>query len=219
MDLRATPLVRCLRALLLALVVTAAGSLAHVSAAGRMPGWASLLTLYAVVAAGCAVVLGGEASTRRLVVLTVGGQLVVHGVLSGLSGHTGATVMSHAPHGGMAHPGSGSGSLVPAWLGHGVDDLLAHPLMALTHVLAGAAVGLWLSVGERALWSLVRLARCTARTALARAAGALRLHPVVLRRAARAVGVRAVAVDPLPLLPVWSRGVARRGPPGALLPH
>lgn len=221
MDLRATPLVRSLRALLLAAVVVAAGSVAHASAGGRMPDWASLLTLYAVVAAGCAVVLGGEASARRLVVLTVGGQLVVHGVLSGLAGHTAMTAASHGPHGGTTHPGAATGSSlpVPDWLGHGVQDVLHQPLMAVLHVVAATAVGLWLAVGERSLWSLVRLARCTAVDTLTRAVGALRVHPGVLRAVPRAVGVRAAMVDPMPLLPIWSRGVARRGPPSPHVPH
>ncbi|GAA1923116.1 hypothetical protein [Nocardioides hwasunensis] len=216
MDLRASLLVRSVRALLLAAVVVAAGTFAHVSAAGAMPGWASMLTLYAVVAGACAVVLGGEASALRLVTLTVGGQVVVHGVLSGLGGHAAGAAMAHGPHGEMVHPGGGPS---PAWLTHGIDDMVAHPVMAATHIGAAAAVALWLAVGERALWTLVRLARCSARSLLARAAVAVGLHPVVLLAGRRAVGVRRVALDPLPLLPVWSRGPARRGPPVALLPH
>jgi hypothetical protein len=221
MDLRATPLVRCLRALLLAAVVVAAGSVAHASAGGLMPGPASLLTLYAVVAGACALLLGREASALRLVTVTVGGQLAVHGALSGLAGHSGETsgamTMAHGPHGGLVH--DASSSLLPEWLGHGVEDLVAQPLMAVLHVVAAVVVGLWLAVGERALWALLRLARCGARGALARAAAALGLHPVVQRLVPRAVGVRPHEVAALPLLPVWSRGPARRGPPPALLPH
>ncbi|SEB45622.1 hypothetical protein SAMN04489844_0140 [Nocardioides exalbidus] len=220
MDVRATPLVRCLRALLLAAVVVAAGSLAHLTAAGRMPDWPGLVALYAVVAAACALALGREASAPRLVALTVGGQLVVHGALSGMAGHDPGQMsqaMAHGPHGGMVHPGSTS--FLPEWLSHGVEDMLAHPFMAVLHVLAATTVGLWLAVGERALFSLVRLARCGARAALARAAGALGLLPVVLRGVPRLVGVRRRLVDPLPLLPVWSRGPARRGPPPVLLPR
>ncbi|RYB95227.1 hypothetical protein EUA93_13305 [Nocardioides oleivorans] len=220
MDVRATPLVRCLRALLLAAVVVAAGSVAHVTAGGLMPGWPGLAALYAAVAAAGALVLGREASARRLVALTVGGQLVVHSALSAMAGHhaTGMA-MAHGPHGGMTHPGAGTGTVVPAWLGHGVEDMLAHPFMAVLHVLAATAVALWLAVGERALFSLVRLARCGARGALARAALALGLHPVVLRGVPRVVGVRRHEEGALPLLPVWSRGPARRGPPLLLLPH
>ncbi|NYE35142.1 hypothetical protein F4692_000246 [Nocardioides cavernae] len=221
MDLRATPLVRCLRAALLAAVVVAVGSFAHASAGGVMPGTATTLTLYAVVAAGCAAVLGREASAPRLVALTVGGQVAVHGALSAVAGHTAAPAMAHGPHGGMVHPGqgTGSGAPVPAWLAHGLEDVLAHPTMAAAHVAAAVVVGLWLAVGERALWTLVRLARCTARTVLARAVRALGLHPVVLLSLPRRTRVGAVRVDPLPLLPVWSRGPVRRGPPLALLPH
>lgn len=221
MEIRATPLVRVLRAGLLAAVVTAAGSIAHASGGGEMPGWASLLALYVALTAACAAVLGREATARWLVALTVGGQVVVHGALAGLAGHASASStapsMAHGPHGGMVHPASPGAA--PGWLTHGVEDAVAHPAMAALHLLAAAAVGLWLAVGERALWTLVRLARCTARDSLGRAVEALGLLPVVLRRVPRAVGVRAVAVDPLPLLPVWSRGPARRGPPPVLLPH
>jgi len=213
MDPTATLPVRCLRGALLAAVVVAVGSVAHVSAGGLVPGAASLLSLYAALAVACACVLGREASAARLVALTVGGQLVVHGALSAFAGHAAAPAMVHGPHGGMVHPGSGS------VLGHGVQDVLEHPLMTAAHVAAAVVVGLWLAVGERALWTFVRLARCTARGVLAAALTALGLHPVVLRSVRRATGVRAVAVDPVPLLPVWSRGPARRGPPLVLLPH
>lgn len=227
MDPTATLPVRCLRALLLAAVVVAVGSVAHVSAGGLMPEAASVLALYAALAVACAGVLGREASAARLVALTVGGQVVVHGALSALAGHAATPAMAHGPHGGMVHPGSAApsslasslASSVVSVLGHGVADALERPLMTAVHVAAAATVGLWLAVGERALWTLVRLARCTARGVLAAALTALRLHPVVLRSVRRTVGVRAVLVDPLPLLPVWSRGPARRGPPVALLPH
>lgn len=223
MDPTATLPVRCLRAVLLASVVVAVGSVAHVSAGGLMPEAASVLALYAALVVACACVLGREASAARLVALTVGGQVVVHGALSARAGHVAAPATAHGPHGGMVHPGSApSSSLtssVVSVLGHGVADALERPLMTAAHVAAAATVGLWLAVGERALWTLVRLARCTARGVLAAALTALGLHPVVLRSVRRTVGVRAVLVDPLPLLPVWSRGPARRGPPVALLPH
>lgn len=225
MDPTATLPLRCLRAALLAVVVVTVGSVAHVSAGGSMPGAASLLSLCAALAVACAGVLGRQASTARLVALTVGGQLVVHGALSALAGHVAAPAMAHGPHGGMVHPGSGpaaSSSLassVVSVLGHGVADAFERPLMTAAHVAAAAVVGVWLAVGERALWTFVRLARCTARGVLTAALAALGLHPVVLRSVRRSTGVRAVGVDPLPLLPVWSRGPARRGPPPVLLPH
>lgn len=229
MDPTATLPVRCLRAALLAAVVVAVGSVAHVTAGGLVPGATSLLALYAALAVACAGVLGREASAARLVALTVGGQLVVHGALSAFAGHVAAPAMAHGPHGGMVHPGSGStpspsldsslDSSLASVLGHGVQDALERPLMTAAHVAAAVVVGLWLAVGERALWTFVRLARCTARGVLAAALTALGLHPVVLRSVRGATGVRAVAVDPVPLLPVWSRGPARRGPPPVLLPH
>ncbi|MBS2937207.1 hypothetical protein KDN32_05590 [Nocardioides sp. J2M5] len=195
---------------------------AHVSAAGLVPGWPSLLTLYAVVACGCAVLLGGRASVLRLVVLVLGGQLVVHALLAALSGHAG-----HGAHGATsaASPGMTGAAGVTglpgagAWLTGGLGDLVEHPLMALTHALAAVAVAAWLAVGEQALWFFLGLARCSARAALATAVRTVALHRVVVRLVARGAGVRAVLVDPLPARPVWARGPVRRGPPGALLPR
>ncbi len=220
MDPRATPPLRILRGALLAAVVVSVGSLAHVLAGGALPGWPTMVALYGTAGAACSILLGREASALRLVTVTVGGQVIVHGVLSEVAGHAGAGMpgMSHGAHGGMQHA-EASGALVPTWLSHGVLEMLADPVMATLHLMAAAAVGLWLAVGERALWSLIRLARCTAKDVLAHASAALGLLPVVLRAIPRAVGVRAVHVDPLPLLPVWSRGPARRGPPVGLLPR
>lgn len=220
-DLRATPALRTLRGGLLATVVLAAGSLAHVSARGEMPGWASLLSLYVVLLAACAAVLGREASARLLVAVTVGGQLVVHGALSALAGHhpaDSATTLVHDHHGTPTHVAADPGVL-PGWLTHGVQDMAAEPLMALLHLVAAAGVGLWLAVGERALWTLLALARCRARGVLSYALAALGLHPLVLRSQPRTARVVAVEVAPMPQLPVWSRGPARRGPPTVVLPH
>jgi hypothetical protein len=57
-------------------------------------------------------------------------------------------------------PSGGDVQLVaPAWVQHIVADMSgAHAAMALAHLVAAALVGLWLAAGERALWSLLRLA-------------------------------------------------------------
>ncbi len=196
---------RFLRAVLLAGVIVGIGSLAHVSAAGSVPGTAEMVTLYVLVAAVCAALLGREASTLRLVALTVGGQSAVHGAVSAMSGHTGA-----AGHAGMGHDTVLTASLA---------ELGANPVMAAVHLAAALVVALWLAVGERALWSLLTLARSTARGVLGQLVLALRLHPVVLRAVPRVPRLSPARVEPRPQLPLWSRGPARRGPPMALLPH
>lgn len=207
---------RCARAVVLAAVVLLAGSLAHASADGLLPGAASMTTLFVVLAAACAGVLGRAVSAGRLVALTVGGQLAVHTALSVLAGHRGEhhalagapSGAASVPHLHEAAPGGPS-----AWATHAVQDVLERPAMALAHVLASVLVGLWLAVGERALWALVALARCRAGTSLRAALQALGAVVVLLHDVRRAVVVRPSRDEPRPQLPLWSRGPARRGPP------
>ena len=99
---------------------------------------------------------------------------------------------------------------------HAVTDISAHPTMALAHLVAAAACGWWLAMGERALWRLLELA----------SRGWAELVAPALRRwvaAARAVTAAALGVEvlvlvvavaaPLPQSQVRSRSVSRRGPP------
>lgn len=109
-----------------------------------------------------------------------------------------------------AAPG-GLGSSV----GHLADHALAQgPLMLVAHLLGAVALGLWLALGESALWGLLVLAAVQVRLALV-ADGCARplrasLHGAM--DAARRLPVPAPLHLPLPdSLP--HRLVARRGPP------
>jgi hypothetical protein len=91
----------------------------------------------------------------------------------------------------------------------------AHAAMALAHLAAAVLVGLWLAVGERALWHLVVLAADHVRSVVAAACSSY----ARVRWGAR------VLLAPLPLRDdgppprprqVLDRVVVRRGPP--LLP-
>lgn len=90
--------------------------------------------------------------------------------------------------------------------------------MALTHLLAAAACGWWLAMGERALWRLVEL---TARGWSDLAAPALRRWAVALRAmtvCTLRVGLLVPAVVDVrrpPQQQIIDRSVLRRGPPRA----
>ncbi len=80
-----------LRALLLATVAVSAGSVAHVTADGALPGAPAMVVLLALGTAAAAPLLRTRASTRRVVLLLVLGQAAVHAVLTAASGPPRAT--------------------------------------------------------------------------------------------------------------------------------
>jgi hypothetical protein len=181
MDRSAGPALRWLRALMVAVVSVAVGGFGHVSAEGLLPGWGALAALVLVSTAVAASLLGRPASTARVVLLLMVGQTLIHVALTMMAGHEGApapdtTAMAMtsrpvAPD--LADGGRRVGSLydqlhreppvlehlsVPSPLLHVFADLTgANAVMALAHLAAAAAVGLWLASGERALWTVLAL--------------------------------------------------------------
>ena len=238
MDRTAGGALRWTRALLLAVVAMGSGVIAHISADGRLPGPWVLGLLFLLCVAGAAALLGRPASTLRVVVMTVAGQTFVHGFLTALSGHRGdpplrrvvappAPVPAQVPTGQgrsgsyfdlvyAPHQATGTQLVLPAPVQHLMADLTgAHAVMALAHLAAAVLVGLWLAVGERALWQLVVLAADRVRSVVASACSSY----ARVRWGARAL------LAPLPLRDdgppprlrqVLDRVVVRRGPP--LLP-
>jgi len=224
---RTDPAVLWARAVLLASVAVFLGAAGHVTADGLLPGPAALVVLYVVAVVGAAAFLARPASPLRLVALLVGGQTVVHLVLSAAAGHVGDPARPvagpPAPAGTLptvdgrrvgtlqdafdVGSGHASGPALP--VGHLVDHLTGQAPMMLAHLLVAVAVGLWLAVGERSLWTLLALAATVVLaplhvlTAIARAG-----LPVVRRLAVRA----AAPVRP-PHSLVLARAVVRRGPP------
>jgi hypothetical protein len=182
MERSAGPGLRWSRATLLAAVAFLAGVLAHLSAGGLMPGRPALVVLFAVCLLTAASLLGRPASTLRLLVLLMAGQTFIHGALTAMAGHQGDPPLARTPvpqpvqHLPVAATGDGRrvGSLydqlyanqprpatqltVPAPVQHLIADMTGpHALMALAHLAAAAVVGLWLAVGERALWTVLAL--------------------------------------------------------------
>jgi hypothetical protein len=245
MDATAGSALRWSRALLLGVVAMGSGVLAHVSAGGLMPGSTALLVLLGLCVTTAASLLGRPASTLRVVVLLMSGQTVIHGALTAMSGHRGDPPVVHARH--PATPlrptltggdGRRVGSLydqlyvhqtgaarpqlsVPAPVQHVVADLTGpHAAMALAHLAAAAAVGLWLAMGERALWTVLTLmadrVRHTVRHAVARHYGLLARVGWLLIADLTPRLLAPVAVEPVcpPLRDqILMRCVVRRGPP------
>ena len=144
------------RALVLGGLATGLGAIGHVTAGGALPGAATLTTLTVVMVALSAPLLLRPATAARLALSLAGGQLIVHVVLTAAAGHGGTTSMAGMSAGTMAGHAHAQPSGVP------VDAVLAHlgghaPMMA-AHVAAAALLGLWLSSGEHALWTLIALA-------------------------------------------------------------
>lgn len=213
------------------------GATAHVQADGLLPGPAVLFLLVGVGALVCAPFLRHPGPPRRIVALLLAGQSFVHVVLAATAGHRGDPVSRAVSHVSapvavsgdrrgsyfdvaygptIAH---GSGDLrIPAPLIHAVTDVTAHPTMALAHLLAAAACGWWLAMGERAIWRLVELTSLAwselADPVLSRWASAVRAVRL-LSTELRIPALVLVVLEPRPQSAVFSRSVSRRGPPVA----
>lgn len=209
------------------------GALGHTTAGGLLPGAPALALMLVAGTTFAAAFLSRPASARLLVALVVVGQTLVHGALGLTAGH--GTSAGHETSGGATGPhasapltgglptgpGGRVGSLqdhyestvaAPPATGLTVPDpaaLLEHLPMFLAHTAAGVLVGLWLAVGERAVWALLALA---VRTVLAPLVVLLPLTPS--RRPRPAVA----HLHPLhrTTLARVARSVVRRGPPALL---
>ncbi|MBE7323435.1 hypothetical protein IEQ44_02055 [Nocardioides sp. Y6] len=222
------------RAGVLGAVAMATGTVSHVLGQGHLPGPVALAALLAVCVAVAAFFLRVRATAVRLVLLVVAGQTFVHGALSSLAGHRGdaspaPTPLPDMPTGDARpsrffdHYESVAASTLAGptrsdWLAHQVEHLTAQgPAMVLAHLGGAVALGLFLAVGESALWSLLALAvaRALVRTrALTQTA--------VARGVRRGVALRAGLLGS-PLLPVLRpalldrRTEKHRGPPFVLV--
>ena len=254
---RATPVLLWSRAALLAVVVLAVSVIGHVSADGLLPGPLALLTLLVATTAVSARFLTRQASAPRLVALLVGGQVVIHGVLTLLAGHASGAVpgAGSASAGSAASVADGSGSgfvfdgrhaertgsyfdqvaaMQPAAVptapsgsaaGHGsalshlVEHLGTQSLaMMLAHLAVVALLGVWLAVGERALWTVLTLTT-TRLLDLVGSLGSLltgRWAAVLLERVRRAPSLATTGRCVVPLPQLLHHVVAHRGPPALL---
>ncbi|WP_162598792.1 hypothetical protein [Nocardioides gilvus] len=229
------------RALLLGSVGLATGVLSHALGDGRLPGAGSLTALWVVCVLGSAAFLLGRASSLRLILLVLGAQTGVHTALSALAGHRGDGALDAAP--APVVTGSTTGwttgsttgrperfhdqyealvATLPAgrgddWLAHQIDHFTAQgPGMVLAHLGGAIALGLFLAVGERALWRLLLLV--AARTRVRLCAWQLLLASACARRgvALRAGLLRAPGTPVLTPALLDRRVLSHRGPPMAL---
>ncbi|MDT0201634.1 hypothetical protein [Nocardioides sp. AE5] len=219
---------RYIRAAVLAFVVLATGAIAHATAGGLLPSVTMMVFLFGAATVGLAMFLGRPATAARIVALTVVGQTLAHLAFSLSAGHVGDPVAAAAPRPAPTpiDPGAGgsfadqfaaggphvdASLAIPAEVVHLFTELAtpAHAWMTLLHVAAAVAVGLWLAVGERAIWTLVALAA----TVLVPVLG-LAMH--AMRTPARFPHATRVTHAPRHLATL-ARSVVRRGPP-ALLP-
>ena len=229
MTAHASPVLRWVRALIIASVAVSTGVVAHVSADGLLPGPRGVVVLIALCTALTAIFLGRQAGAVRIVALVVMGQGFIHSGLAATAGHRGDPAGTPTAHPTIPALGTGprtgsyydqwaqvqphgSGPAVPSWMVHTVADVAAEPMMALTHVLAAVVVGLWLTVGEHALWAVLAFsAAVTVRLVRALATA------LVLPSPGRVVPVTVAFERPrIPRTLQHSPGVSRRGPPRLL---
>lgn len=234
MDRNAGEWLRWTRAAVVAFVALFTGAVAHATANGLLPSLTGLAFLYALAVVVAALLLGRPATMTRIVAITVAGQAVIHVALTATAGHAGdagaahpaapQTPLTQAPN--LDASGRRVGSLWDQYaaaepvatagtgggmnpIEHLITDLSAHAPMMAVHIVAAALVGIWLAVGERALWTVLALTAGAVFAAVVTAVAALRprVVPAVLR----------VAVpwrDPAPPhLRAVARSVVRRGPP------
>lgn len=200
------------------------GTVGHVSTGGLLPSWVALGAMFAVGTSICAAVLARPASARRLVALVVLGQTGCHALLSLTAGHAGqaATVApaitpGALPTSGGARVGSlqdhyeamvGTPSASTTLTLPDPAALVDHLPMFLAHTVAAVLVGLWLAVGERALWTVLALV-------FAAVVALLVVPATVPLVAPRQAPVRRRPATP-PSLARVARCVVRRGPPALL---
>lgn len=227
-----TPVAVWARAGVLGTVAMATGTVSHVLGQGFLPGPGALALLLVVCVVAAALFLRVRATPVRLVLLVVAGQTAVHGVLSSLAGHRGDPVPVAVPAApvalGEGRPSrffdhyeavAASSTAQPGsdLLAHQVEHLTAQgPVMVLAHLGGAVALGLFLAVGESALWSLVALA-----VARALVRGRARVHEGVARGVRRGLALRASLLG-VPVVPALRptlldrRPPRRRGPPFVL---
>jgi hypothetical protein len=177
MDGRIDVSVLWLRAGLVGVLAFVLGVVGHVSADGLLPGPAFLVALLIGSVLISAPLLNRRASPLRLVAMLVGGQTSIHLALTVTAGHAGDPRTPHpaaTPTLGILPSVDGHrvGSLQDVYqgmagqpttvapalpIGHLANDLSAHAPMMAAHLVAAAAVGLWLAHGERCLWTILAL--------------------------------------------------------------
>lgn len=147
---------------------------------------------------------GGPTGSPDLTSLPTGGS---DGVGTSLFDQYAAATASH----GDAHAGAGGLGGILAAFGHLWEHSTgAQAPMMLLHLVAATLVGLWLAVGERALWTLIALAVSVVLPLVAALLDGVRPTPV------RSVSARPRRWRLTPPTTILTRTVSRRGPPALL---
>lgn len=131
-------------------------------------------------------------------------------------GHRVGSLMDAYQAGVPASAGHGSPALPSEWFVHLGQHLgEQRPLMVLAHVAGAVALGLWLAVGERALWALIDLAAARVLVAAAahRTAAALRS---AVRGVTAALPIPRAAPGFAPVPRLDRPATSHRGPPALL---
>jgi hypothetical protein len=210
------------RACLLATVTVAAATLAHAAGGAELPPAWALLTLLAAMVPALAMVLGRPLTRGGAAAVVGGGQLVLHGLLTVVGGSTAhpssgtAAVSIHHGHGHMSGPVSADSGLLGTLLSHLQEPSAASVSMFAGHVVAAAAVGVWIASGEQALWWCLALMasnptplRLAATVAATLRGLATRVQTQALSRCVVQWPEHTKLVGQL----LTSCGVVRRGPP------
>lgn len=216
-----------LRAFLLGAAALLSGTVAHASADGLLPSVSAMLSLLGLAAVAGAWFLRRRAGGRRLVVLVLAGQTLVHLALTLVAGHRGDPVSAPVALTRMV-PASGHATLhdelmgvAPAtgatvtptfgWVTHLVHHVSEQsPAMVAAHLLAAVALGLWLAHGETLAWSALLVTSAWLLGLLGLVHDADRSRRPVVALPGRSAPTDRVVV----LLPqLASRAVSRRGPP------
>ncbi|WP_114422264.1 hypothetical protein [Nocardioides houyundeii] len=189
------------RAVVLATVGLGTGTVSHLAGGGRLPGPVAMMLLLAAGVPLATLFLRRRVGRTALVLLVATGQTLTHGLLAALAGHrgdapaTGPVVLPPAtpPEGSGRRSGSlydlyaasvptptGAGSGHGGWWAHQLQHLSDQgPAMVVAHLAGAVVLGLFLSVGESALWALLLLV--AARGDVARASGRRRLAAAQMR--------------------------------------
>ncbi len=198
-------MLRLLRASMIGVVMVLTGVIAHVSAGGLLPGPSALATLLVLNVLVATLFTGRPMPIRYIVLLIAGGQTAVHVGLSVTAGHIGESTLATA----QIVNGDFAASALWQQL---LSDLSAHAPMMVVHLMAAATVGMWLGVGERALWALV----ADAHTRLIRPLIALLAASAGQRGAIQVRLPELVEATILrPKVATLASSVVRRGPPVA----
>lgn len=198
MNTRASSWLLWSRASCVGLLTVTFGAVGHAAAAGGLPGPEVLAMMLLVSVLGAAPFLTRPAGRTRVVGMTVGGQVLVHGALTLSGGGHGAAGAAPQAHHMPPPSGTDSAGIVLAHLG-------ADAPMTALHLAAAVLVGLWLAHGERCLWTIVVF---SARRVFA----ALHVLPPTVN-VGPATFPRAVTNDDVPVSRRQSRPWTRRGPP------